>query len=135
MDIVSRKHRSKMMSAIRGKDTKPELLVRRAVHRMGGRFRLHRRDLPGSPDLVFPAKKLAMFVHGCFWHRHENCKFSYTPKSNVEFWSKKFENNLARDIRVEGELKRMGWTVAVVWECEVADSVRLSSQLKNWLIA
>ena len=133
MDIVSPALRSQMMRRIRGKGTKPEIVVRRAAHELGYRFRLHRRDLPGSPDLIFPSRKFALFVHGCFWHRHAGCKYCYEPKSNVDFWDKKFRNNVARDERVEGELEQLGWQVAVIWECETADPVGLRERLKAYL--
>jgi DNA mismatch endonuclease (patch repair protein) len=133
MDIVSPAHRSKIMSRIRGKGTKPELDVRKAAHRLGYRFRLHRSDLPGSPDLVFPSKKIALFVHGCFWHRHEDCRYCYRPKSNIEFWQRKFKNNITRDGCVKVELERMGWRVAIIWECEVADSYSLNRKLREYL--
>jgi DNA mismatch endonuclease (patch repair protein) len=133
MDIVSPMRRSEMMGRIRGKGTKPELVVRSTLHRLGYRFRLHVRGLPGSPDLVFPRRKLALFVHGCFWHRHKGCAFTYTPKSSVEFWKGKFKSNIARDKRVQKELERAGWRVAVIWECEIADSVGLRRKLKQLL--
>jgi DNA mismatch endonuclease, patch repair protein len=133
MDIISPSERSRLMSRIRGKDTKPELTVRRAAHRLGARFRLYRSDLPGSPDLVFPRRKTAMFVHGCFWHRHKGCRYCYNPKSNVEFWKKKFKNNVARDKHARAELERMGWRVAIIWECEAASSDTLDARLQEYL--
>ena len=133
MDIVSPARRSEMMGRIRSKETKPELAVRKLAHRLGYRFRIHRRDLPGSPDLVFPGRRLALFVHGCFWHRHENCRYAYNPKSNLEFWQAKFKNNVERDIRAESELESMGWRVAVIWECETNYSDSLSTRLKGIL--
>jgi DNA mismatch endonuclease (patch repair protein) len=133
MDIVSPARRSEMMSRVRGKGTKPELIVRSMAHRLGYRFRLHVKGLPGSPDLVFPRSKLALFVHGCFWHRHDGCAYAYNPKSNVEFWKGKFKSNIARDKRVRGELEKMGWHVAIVWECETANSDRLRKELKELL--
>jgi DNA mismatch endonuclease, patch repair protein len=133
MDIVSSAKRSQMMSGIRGKDTKPEIAVRKAAHSLGYRFRLNRRDLPGSPDIVFPGRKTALFVHGCYWHRHEGCKRCYTPKSNIEFWERKFENNVSRDNRVQKELEQMGWQVAIVWECEVSSPDGLRGKLKAYL--
>lgn len=133
MDTLSTAARSRMMSGIKGKNTKPELLVRRAAHALGYRFRLHRRDLPGSPDLVFPSRKLCLFVHGCYWHRHEGCKYCYEPKSNVEFWAEKFRKNVERDKRVQGELEEMGWKVAILWECQVADPVALEASLRSFL--
>jgi len=108
------------MSRIRGKDTVPELALRRALHGMGFRYRLHASSLPGKPDLVMRKYKAAIFVHGCFWHRHAGCKIAAIPKSNVEFWQRKFSDNVARDSRNISLLKEMGWRVFVVWECELA---------------
>lgn len=121
MDVVSFDKRSAMMSNIGSRNTRPELAVRRVAHRLGLRYRLHRRDLPGSPDLVFPGRRTALFVHGCYWHRHSGCKFSYSPKSNVEFWQNKFQTNVARDARVRQELDDRGWKVITIWECETKD--------------
>lgn len=118
MDILTRERRSQVMSRIRGRNTKPEMLVRRTAHALGLRFRLHRKDLPGSPDIVFPARKTALFVHGCFWHRHDGCRFAYVPKSNATFWSKKFERNVERDREAMDGLRRAGWRPVVIWECE-----------------
>ena len=106
------------MSRIRGKDTKPELAVRSALHRMGYRFRLHRKDLPGRPDIVLPKYRAVVFVNGCFWHRHKGCRFAYTPKTRKEFWKKKFLENINRDKRSRTALEKEGWTVFTVWECE-----------------
>jgi DNA mismatch endonuclease, patch repair protein len=129
MDIVSPDQRSRMMARIKGKSTKPELVVRQMAHRLGYRFRLHQRNLPGSPDLVFPRLKLAIFVNGCFWHRHVNCKHAYDPKTNVEFWTRKFRNNVLRDKKMKEELEKMGWRVAIIWECKTADAVALRRAL------
>ncbi|MGO6795696.1 DNA mismatch endonuclease Vsr [Rhizobium ruizarguesonis] len=131
MDIVTREQRSRMMSGIRGKNTGPELAVRKAAHALGYRFRLHRKDLPGSPDLVFPRKNTVVFVHGCYWHRHEGCRYCYTPKSNIEFWATKFKNNIARDKRVREELEHLGWRVVTLWECETTDVDDLRIRLKE----
>ena len=117
-DIVDSKRRSELMANIRGRDTAPELAVRRIAHRMGLRFRLHRNDLPGRPDLVFPKHRLAVFVHGCFWHRHEGCRHASTPKSRVAFWTEKFAANVVRDARQEAALRALGWRVLVIWQCE-----------------
>jgi DNA mismatch endonuclease (patch repair protein) len=130
MDIVSKETRSRMMGSIKGKDTTPELAVRRAAHALGFRFRLHRRDLPGSPDLVFPSRNTVVFVHGCYWHRHNGCRFSYSPKSNVQFWKQKFQKNVARDERVRGDLEQRGWRVVTLWECETAGEDGLREKLK-----
>ncbi len=108
------------MSRIRGKDTQPELALRKALHRLGLRYRLHGAGLPGKPDLVFPRYRTVVFVHGCFWHRHAGCKIASTPKSNMSFWLEKFEKNIARDARVTAQLEATGWKVLVVWECELA---------------
>jgi len=119
MDIISKEKRSWNMSRIRSKDTKPEKIVRSLLHRMGYRFRLHVQDLPGKPDIVLPRHKTVIFVHGCFWHRHPKCKYAYTPKSRIEFWSKKFEDNIARFRVVKKELVHIKWKVVVIWECEI----------------
>ena len=128
-DIVGSRRRSEMMAGIRGRDTAPERAVRRVAHRMGLRFRLHRKDLPGRPDLVFPRHRLAVFVHGCFWHRHEGCRYAYTPKSRVAFWTRKFAGNVARDRRNEDALRDLGWRVLIVWECEARDSEAVGMRL------
>lgn len=133
MDTVSSAHRSEIMGRIKGKNTSPELRVRRAAHALGYRFRLHAKQLPGSPDLVFVGRRIAVFVHGCFWHRHDDCRHCYTPKSNIEFWTKKFHNNKVRDARAQGELESMAWTVHVIWECQTADPDDLSRRLKEYL--
>lgn len=133
MDIVSPARRSAIMGRIKGRNTAPELAVRKLAYRLGYRFRLHRRDLPGSPDLVFVSRKKAVFVHGCFWHRHMGCRFAYEPKSNSDFWSTKFKKNVERDNRVTKELECMGWDVLVIWECETADSAALASKLRTSL--
>ena len=120
MDVVDRATRSRMMSGIRGRDTKPEKQVRSCLHRSGLRFRLHAR-LPGKPDLVFPKHRAVVFVHGCFWHRHAGCRYATTPSSNVEFWQTKFEANVARDKRVMRALRKDGWRVFVVWACRITE--------------
>ena len=106
MDRISKEHRSWNMSRIKGKNTKPEIIVRKMLHRMGYRFRIHRKDLPGRPDIVLPKHKTVIFVHGCFWHRHKDCKYAYNPKSRVEFWQKKFRDNVNRFKTVEKSLKK-----------------------------
>ena len=118
MDTLSSEKRSWNMSRIRGRDTVPELKVRSTLHRLGYRFRLHVSGLPGRPDVVLPKYKTIVFVHGCFWHRHPGCKYAYSPKSRVKFWSEKFEETVLRDQRKAGELRALGWTVITVWECE-----------------
>ena len=111
--------RSRNMSAIKSKNTKPEIAVRKLLHSMGYRFRLHRKDLPGSPDIVLPKYKTAIFVHGCFWHRHENCKYATTPKTRSAFWESKFNENIRRDRTNQNNLIKLGWKVLVIWECDL----------------
>ena len=118
-DTLTPEQRSKLMSRIRSRDTMPEMAVRRLVHRMGYRYRLHRRDLPGAPDLVFGPRRKVIFVHGCFWHLHQGCPQARMPKSRVDFWGPKLEGNRLRDQRNQAELERLGWEVLVIWECEV----------------
>lgn len=132
-DIVDSKRRSRIMSRIRGRDTTPELVVRRMAHRLGFRFRLHRKDLPGCPDIVFPRFRAAVFVHGCYWHRHKGCRYAYTPKSRVAFWLEKFNKNVAHDRRSEEALRNLGWRVLVIWECETQDEIALRSCLVDHL--
>lgn len=121
------------MALVRGTDTKPELVVRRLAHRLGYRFRLHRRDLPGRPDLVFTGRRKAIFVHGCFWHRHPGCKATRVPKTRVQFWQRKFEDNVRRDAAVQQALAEEGWQVLVIWECEVKEATALESRLREFL--
>ena len=121
-DHVGTRTRSEIMAKVRSRDTEPEMEVRRALHRAGHRFRIHRSDLPGRPDLLFPRHKIALFVHGCFWHWH-GCKRSRMPKSNTEYWTAKIERNVNRDRRTRCELERLGWKCRVVWECEIASGV------------
>ena len=123
MDIFSQKKRSEVMARVRSKDTGPELAVRRFMHARGLRFRLHRRDLPGCPDLVFPSRRVVVFVHGCFWHRHPGCKRSTMPTTNASFWQAKFEATVARDAASLAALNMAGWNVLVVWECQVGVEV------------
>jgi len=133
VDIITTADRSLLMSRIRGKDTKPELTVRRLAHALGFRFRLHRRDLPGAPDLVFPRLHKVIFVHGCFWHRHSECRLAYSPKSNVMFWQAKFNANVVRDTRAVEGLKALGWHVHVIWECEISNVTDLSRRISRFL--
>lgn len=117
-DTVTVERRSEIMRRIRGRDTQPELKVRRGLHRMGFRYRLHRKDLPGKPDIVLTRHRAVVFVHGCFWHRHDGCRMATTPASNVEFWKRKFAANVERDQRNRQALVAAGWRVLIVWECE-----------------
>lgn len=119
VDNTDRATRSRVMSRIRGYDTTPERKVRSYLHRAGLRFRLQGRDLPGSPDIVLPRWNAVIFVHGCFWHRHQDCPKAYMPKSNIPFWRAKFEANVARDGRKVRELRQLGWRVFVIWECSL----------------
>lgn len=124
MDVVDAATRSRMMAGIRGKDTKPELIVRRFLHRAGLRFRLH-AQLPGKPDLVLPKHRAAVFVHGCFWHRHEGCRYATTPANNAAAWQEKFAANVRRDAKMRQQLEELGWRVLVIWSCEL-DERRLA---------
>lgn len=124
MDVVDAVTRSRMMAGIRGKNTKPELIVRSFLHRAGLRFRLHAK-LPGKPDLVLPKYRAAVFVHGCFWHRHKGCRHATTPANNAMFWQKKFASNMFRDARINQQLEELGWRVLVIWSCEL-DERRLA---------
>lgn len=119
MDHLSKEKRSWNMSRIRSKNTKPEILVRSRLHRAGYRFRLHVKDLPGKPDIVLPKYKSVIFVNGCFWHRHKDCKYAYKPKSKVKFWNQKFAQNIERQEEVTKQLRKLKWKVLVIWECEV----------------
>ena len=121
------------MSQIGSKDTQPELIVRRLITEMGLRYRLHRRDLPGKPDIVFGPRRLGLFVHGCVWHRHRGCRMASTPSANAAFWQTKFDANTARDRRNTTVLKRAGWRVAVIWECETRQPERLARRLQRLL--
>jgi DNA mismatch endonuclease (patch repair protein) len=124
--------RSANMRAIRSKDMQPELRVRRLVHTMGYRFRLHRTDLPGKPDLVFSSRRKVIFVHGCFWHSH-NCKAAHTPKSNLNYWLPKLERNRTRDAIIIEALETQGWQSLVIWECEVRDDLRIKRRVREFL--
>lgn len=123
------------MAGIKGKNTRPEMAVRKLAHAMGFRFRLHRKSLPGSPDLVFPRLRRVIFVHGCFWHRHPGCRLAYTPKSNTKFWLDKFEGNMQRDALALEALDALGWEVLIVWECEVSNLPALTQKLNLFLAA
>lgn len=131
-DVVDRATRSRMMSGIRGKDTKPELIVRSFLHRAGLRFRLHAK-LPGKPDLVLPRYRTVVFVHGCFWHRHEGCRYTTTPVNNAAFWKEKFSDNVRRDLKVKRQLEELGWRVLVIWACQLTDHelTRLAASIKR----
>lgn len=137
VDVVDRETRSKMMANIRGRDTKPEVLVRRMLHGAGYRFRLHDRLMPGRPDIVLPKYRVAIFVHGCFWHRHEGCRLSTTPATRPEFWRDKFASNVERDARNMESLVSSGWRVATIWECSLKEkgSAEWAKTLIEWISA
>lgn len=126
-DFLTPAERSERMSRIRGKHTRPEVTLRKALHRLGMRYRLHSAGLPGKPDIVFPRYKAIVFVHGCFWHRHPGCSIATTPKSNTDFWLDKFQKNIARDTKVAQALELLGWRVFVVWECNLSSTTKTIS--------
>jgi DNA mismatch endonuclease (patch repair protein) len=134
-DTLSKRERSKRMSLIRGRDTRLELSVRSITHKMGFRYRLHKSGLPGKPDMVFPGRKKIIFIHGCFWHRHEsaNCKLARLPKSKLDFWRPKLEGNKLRDQSNERKLQELGWQVLTVWECETGDRIVLAEKIRRFL--
>lgn len=135
MDRHTPEQRSENMRRITSKGTKPEMVVRRLAHRLGYRFRLHKSDLPGNPDMVFSSRRKVIFVHGCFWHQHpdKNCKVAHRPKSNLDYWLPKLQRNVKRDVVNRAALKEMGWDSLVIWECEVKAQTDLESRLRNFL--
>jgi DNA mismatch endonuclease (patch repair protein) len=132
-DVFSKEKRSWVMSRVKGRDTKPEILVRSFVHRMGYRFRIHGRDLPGNPDIVLPRHRKVIFVHGCFWHGHNRCPRSKRPTTNKSFWNKKLDGNIKRDRRFRRALLLKGWRILVVWQCETREPDRLLRKLERFL--
>jgi len=132
-DVFSKKKRSWIMGRVKGRDTKPEILVRSIVHRMGYRFRIHCKDLPGNPDIVLPRHRKVIFVHGCFWHGHKGCPRSERPSTNKKFWNTKLDRNVERDKRLRRTLRRMGWKIFVVWECETRAPDTLLRKLGRFL--
>lgn len=129
MDVHTPEQRSFNMSRIKSRDTKPEKIVRSLLHRLGYRFRLHVKKLPGCPDIVLPRYKTIIYVHGCFWHRHSGCRYTTTPMSNSDTWAKKFQENVIRDKKNSEEAKRLGWRPIIIWECEIHDSQKLQERL------
>jgi len=127
--------RSAIMRAVPRKNSKPEMIVRRVLHSLGYRFRLHRRELPGTPDIVLPKHRLAIFVHGCFWHRHPGCRLASTPRTRADFWQSKFDRNVERDAASTHALRALGWSVLVIWECQTRDVGGLSKLLEQQLQA
>ena len=132
-DRLTPEGRSALMARIRGKDTKPEVRLRSLLHGLGYRFRCHRADLPGTPDIVLPGRGKVLFLHGCFWHRHEGCRCATVPRTRVEFWRAKFERNVRRDRAVRRALNAAGWSAGVVWECQMRDTARLERRLARFL--
>lgn len=132
MDVLTADRRSSVMRCVKSKDTLPELEVRRIAHSLGFRFRLHRKDLPGQPDLVFRGLKTVIFVHGCFWHQHD-CPAAARPASRIEYWDKKLDGNVIRDKRNSRLLRSLGWRILVIWECQIKNRSRLASRLNRFL--
>jgi DNA mismatch endonuclease (patch repair protein) len=132
MDNRSADSRSRLMARVRSKNTKPEIEVRSLLHKLGYRFRLHRKELPGKPDIVFKRRRKAIFVHGCFWHGH-GCRIGKLPKSNLEFWQDKIERNRKRDAEKRSELEKLGWSIDEVWQCEIKDNQKLTERLQKFL--
>lgn len=138
VDIVDAETRSRIMAGIKGKNTRPELALRRALHARGFRYRLHLKKVKGRPDLVLPKRRAIVFVHGCFWHRHEGCRYSTNPATRTAFWQAKFESNVARDSAVQGALLEAGWRVAIIWECALRKPEQIAAavgQLSTWLLS
>jgi DNA mismatch endonuclease (patch repair protein) len=133
VDRLTAERRSYLMSRVHSRDTTPERIVRNLAHRLGYRFRLHRRDLPGCPDLVFPFRRAIIFVHGCFWHHHEGCRKASIPGTRTDFWLHKFARNVERDAVAQSELERRGWRVLTVWQCETRDNEELRARLIRFL--
>ena len=132
-DVFDPAQRSAVMRRVKGKDTTPELKVRKALTRLGARYRLHRKELPGKPDIVMAGRRLAVFVHGCFWHGHDCARGSRVPKQNRDYWTAKVGRNVARDARSRAELQALGWRVETIWECELKDAAALETRLKALL--
>lgn len=132
-DVYGPEKRSAVMRQVKGRDTTPELVVRKALTRLGSRYRLHRKDLPGNPDIVLPGRRLALFVHGCFWHGHDCARGSRVPKANRDYWLGKVGRNRTRDVRTRAELVALGWRVETIWECELKDGAALEARLKGLL--
>lgn len=133
MDTFSAADRSLRMALVKGKDTRPEMVVRRLIHGLGFRYRLHEKSLPGKPDLVFRKRRKVVFVHGCFWHRHENCRLARLPKSRVDFWMPKLNRNRERDAENVARLSELGWEALVIWECEITRVDLLEQRIKDFL--
>lgn len=132
VDILTKEKRSWNMSRIKSKNTRPEIRVRKILHSLGYRFRLHSNILPGKPDIILKKYKTVIFVHGCFWHRHKNCKYAYIPKSRIDFWEKKFEANKKRDQEVARKIQETGWKRLVIWECETKEEGNIERAIKDF---
>lgn len=132
-DNLSKTERSKQMSLVKSKNTKPEMFVRKLIHGMGYRYRLHDKKLPGKPDIVFKSRKKVIFVHGCFWHRHKNCKLARLPKSRLDFWKPKLEANRERDKLIQKQLTELGWQFLIIWECQLNDVVALRERIVEFI--
>jgi DNA mismatch endonuclease (patch repair protein) len=132
-DVFDKAKRSAVMRRVKGRDTKPEMVVRRALTRLGARYRLHRKDLPGSPDVAMPGRRLAVFVHGCFWHGHDCARGARVPKQNRDYWTAKVARNRARDEKAREALAALGWRVETIWECELKDPAGLEARLRSLL--
>jgi DNA mismatch endonuclease (patch repair protein) len=128
-DKFTKPERSKIMAQVKSENTSPELAIRKLLHRLGFRFRLHRKDLPGKPDIVLPKHKTVIFVHGCFWHGHLGCKRASRPTSNTDFWNKKLDRNIERDRAAREELEKIGWRVMTIWECEIKDTEKMEGTM------
>lgn len=133
MDRIGKAARSRNMAAIKGKDTKPEMIVRRLLYSLGYRYRLHRKDIPGRPDIVFIGRRKAIQVHGCFWHQHSGCKAAHVPLSRLEYWQPKLARNVVRDTASQEALSAAGWDVLVLWECEIKRGVDIQDRLVRFL--
>lgn len=133
MDTLNPEQRHRAMAAVKSRDTTPELVVRKLLHKEGFRFRLHRKDLPGKPDIILPKYHAAILIHGCFWHQHSGCKHSIRPASNNEYWQLKLDRNVFRDRKIKSELENLGWKVLVIWECETKDKEILVNMLRHFL--
>lgn len=132
-DKFTPEERSRIMARVKGRDTKPEKIVRSLLHTLGYRFRLHRKDLPGKPDIVLPKHKKVVYVHGCFWHSHPGCRRAARPTTNVDFWNAKIEGNVARDAAAQKALIELGWQYLIIWQCETRDLNELAPKLENFL--
>ncbi|MBN1186111.1 MAG: DNA mismatch endonuclease Vsr [Bacteroidales bacterium] len=133
MDVFSKEKRSRIMAQVKGKNTRPEMVVRSTLHKMGYRFRLYRKDLPGKPDITLPKHNKVIFVHGCFWHGHEGCPRSKRPATNIKFWNEKLDKNIKRDKNNIKALRKLGWKPLIIWTCEIKDTTVLKKKFEKFL--